>query len=108
SAITGPLRDPVPWMPYSAVRAGNAGGSWMGIFNKKPRKPEEGQSPAASFPAAGSRADFVQQMKEQARQLQAQAQAMQAQAMQQTAAYRQASGASAAGAGAAGARAGAG
>src|SRR6185312_7816895 len=80
----------------------------MGIFNKKPRNPEEGQSPAAGFPASGSRADFVQQMKEQARQLQAQAQAMQAQAMQQGAAYRQASGASAAGAGAAGARAGAG
>ena len=50
----------------------------MGIFNQKPRKPEEGQSPAAGFPASGSRADFVQQMKEQARQLQAQAQAMQA------------------------------
>ena len=31
----------------------------MGIFNKKPRKPEEGQSPAAGFPASGSRADFV-------------------------------------------------
>ena len=65
----------------------------MGIFNRKPRKPEEGQSPAAGFPAAGSRADFVQQMKEQARQLQAQAQAMQAQAMQQAAAFRPATGA---------------
>ena len=76
----------------------------MGIFSKK-RKPDTEQSPPAGFPAAGSRADFVQQMKEQARQLQAQAQAMQAQAMQQAAAYRQASGASA---GAAGSRAGAG
>ena len=82
----------------------------MGIFNKK-RRADEGQPPAAGQPAAGSRADFVQQMKEQARQLQAQAQAMQAQAMQQAAAYRQASGASpagAAGAGAAGSRAGGG
>jgi DNA-directed RNA polymerase subunit RPC12/RpoP len=78
----------------------------MGIFNKKPRKPEEGQSPAASFPASGSRADFVQQMKEQARQLQAQAQAMQAQAMQQAAAFGQATDAGAAGA--AGSRGGAG
>ena len=78
----------------------------MGIFNKKPRKPEEGQSPAAGFPAAGSRADFVQQMKEQARQLQAQAQAMQAQAMQQAAAFRQATDDGPAGA--AGSRGGAG
>ncbi|HEY7881916.1 MAG TPA: hypothetical protein VID31_13760, partial [Streptosporangiaceae bacterium] len=78
----------------------------MGIFNRKPRKPEQGQSPAAGFPAAGSRADFVQQMKEQARQLQAQAQAMQAQAMQQAAAFRPATGAGAAGP--AGSRGGAG
>ena len=38
----------------------------MGIFNKK-RRADEGQPPAAGLPAAGRRADFVQQMKEQAR-----------------------------------------
>src|SRR5689334_6186098 len=72
--------SPLNRVDTRSVRVGYAGGTWMGIFSRKPREPSAGR------PSVTRQVAFADQLKAQALQLQAQA-------MEQAAVFSRASGA---------------